>query len=168
MGNYSKTFGLTFINDDHYYAKVAVFLNILNGFCRIAWGFNYDRWDFFTSSHFVSWSDLDFTVFPSQIWFQSVLHLDRTDCDNNHLDPSLTSDDRYTDFMITIISNNLHQGKIILVLSCVMACGCQFSTPHSRVFTPLWRQGLMMPLVLCITSQILGCSSHSYWLIVLS
>ena len=43
MGNYSKTFGLTFINDDHYYAKVAVFLNILNGFCRIAWGFNYDR-----------------------------------------------------------------------------------------------------------------------------
>jgi len=46
MGNYSKTFGLTFINDDHYYAKVAVFLNILNGFCRIAWGFNYDRFGF--------------------------------------------------------------------------------------------------------------------------
>ena len=44
MGNYSKTFGLTFINDDHYYAKIAIFLNILNGFCRIGWGFNYDRW----------------------------------------------------------------------------------------------------------------------------
>jgi len=46
MGNYSKTFGLTFINDDHYYAKVAVFLNILNGCGRVVWGFNYDKFGF--------------------------------------------------------------------------------------------------------------------------
>jgi len=46
MLNYSKTFGLTFINDDHYYAKVAIFLNILNGLGRIAWGINYDRFGF--------------------------------------------------------------------------------------------------------------------------
>eukprot|EP00091_Calanus_sinicus_P014140 TRINITY_DN31531_c0_g1_i1.p1 TRINITY_DN31531_c0_g1~~TRINITY_DN31531_c0_g1_i1.p1 ORF type:complete len:314 (+),score=69.13 TRINITY_DN31531_c0_g1_i1:732-1673(+) len=46
MSNYSKTFGLTFINDDHYFAKVAVFLNILNGICRILWGHYYDRFGF--------------------------------------------------------------------------------------------------------------------------
>jgi len=46
MGNYSKTFGMSFINDDHFYAKVAVFLNILNGCCRIVWGLNYDRFGF--------------------------------------------------------------------------------------------------------------------------
>jgi len=46
MSNYSKTFGLTFINDDHYFAKVAVFLNILNGICRILWGYYYDRFGF--------------------------------------------------------------------------------------------------------------------------
>jgi len=46
MSNYSKTFGLTFINDDHYFAKVAVFLNILNGICRIIWGYYYDRLGF--------------------------------------------------------------------------------------------------------------------------
>ena len=46
MSNYSKTFGLTFINDDHFFAKVAVFLNILNGICRILWGYYYDRFGF--------------------------------------------------------------------------------------------------------------------------
>ena len=43
MGNYSKTFGLTFINDDHFYSIVAIFQNILNGFSRIFWGFSYDK-----------------------------------------------------------------------------------------------------------------------------
>ena len=43
MGNYSKTFGLTFIQDDHYYAIVAVFLNILNGSSRVLWGLSYDK-----------------------------------------------------------------------------------------------------------------------------
>jgi len=46
MGNYSKTFGLTFINDDHFYSIVAIFQNILNGFSRILWGFSYDRFGF--------------------------------------------------------------------------------------------------------------------------
>eukprot|EP00092_Neocalanus_flemingeri_P012275 GFUD01013231.1.p1 GENE.GFUD01013231.1~~GFUD01013231.1.p1 ORF type:complete len:473 (+),score=82.72 GFUD01013231.1:152-1570(+) len=46
MGNYSKTFGLTFIQDDHYFAKVAVFLNILNGSSRVVWGLAYDRLGF--------------------------------------------------------------------------------------------------------------------------
>jgi len=43
MGNFSKSFGLTFINDDHFYSIVAIFQNILNGFSRIFWGFSYDR-----------------------------------------------------------------------------------------------------------------------------
>lgn len=43
LNNYSKTFGLTFINDDHYYANLAILLNILNGSCRIFWGLVYDR-----------------------------------------------------------------------------------------------------------------------------
>ena len=43
MSTYSKTYGLTFINDDHFYAIVAVFQNIFNGGCRIVWGFLYDR-----------------------------------------------------------------------------------------------------------------------------
>ena len=43
MGNYSKTFGLTIIQDDHYFAIVAVFLNILNGSSRVIWGLSYDR-----------------------------------------------------------------------------------------------------------------------------
>jgi len=43
MSTYSKTYGLTFINDDHFYAIVAVFQNIFNGACRIVWGFLYDR-----------------------------------------------------------------------------------------------------------------------------
>jgi len=46
MGTYSKTFGLTFINDDHFYSTVAIFQNILNGFSRIVWGFSYDRFGF--------------------------------------------------------------------------------------------------------------------------
>jgi MFS family permease len=46
MGNYSKTFGFTFINDDHFYSIVAIFQNILNGFSRIFWGFSYDRYGF--------------------------------------------------------------------------------------------------------------------------
>ena len=45
MGNYSKTFGLTIIQDDHYFAIVAVFLNILNGSSRVIWGLSYDRFD---------------------------------------------------------------------------------------------------------------------------
>jgi len=48
MGSYSKTFGMTFINDDQYYAVVAVFFNILNGLCRIFWGLAYDRLGFRT------------------------------------------------------------------------------------------------------------------------
>jgi len=43
LSNYSKTFGLTFINDDHFYANLAIILNILNGACRIFWGLIYDR-----------------------------------------------------------------------------------------------------------------------------
>ena len=46
MSTYSKTFGLTFINDDHYYAILAIFLNIFNGSCRIFWGFSYDKLGF--------------------------------------------------------------------------------------------------------------------------
>ena len=47
LSNYSKTFGLTFINDDHFYANLAIILNILNGACRIFWGLIYDRYLFF-------------------------------------------------------------------------------------------------------------------------
>ena len=43
MGNFSKSFGLTFINDDHFYSIVAIFQNILNGFSRIFWGLSYDK-----------------------------------------------------------------------------------------------------------------------------
>jgi len=43
MLNYSKSFGLTFINNDHFFATVAIFQNILNGCCRIFWGLLYDR-----------------------------------------------------------------------------------------------------------------------------
>ena len=43
MSTFSKSFGLTFINDDHYFATVAIFQNIANGLCRIAWGFSYDK-----------------------------------------------------------------------------------------------------------------------------
>merc|ERR1712142_831956 len=46
IGTYSKTFGLTFINDDHFYSIVAVLQNILNGFSRILWGLGYDRFGF--------------------------------------------------------------------------------------------------------------------------
>jgi hypothetical protein len=41
--NFSKTFGLTFINDDHYFARMAIISNILNGAFRIVWGLLYDR-----------------------------------------------------------------------------------------------------------------------------
>ena len=41
--NYSKSFGLTFINNDHFFATVAIFQNILNGCSRIFWGLLYDR-----------------------------------------------------------------------------------------------------------------------------
>ena len=43
MSNFSKSFGLTFINDDHFFASVAIFQNIANGLCRILWGFSYDK-----------------------------------------------------------------------------------------------------------------------------
>ena len=43
MSNFSKSFGLTFINDDHFFASVAIFQNIANGLCRIVWGFSYDK-----------------------------------------------------------------------------------------------------------------------------
>ena len=43
MSNYSKSFGLTFINNDHFFATVAIFQNIFNGGCRILWGLSYDR-----------------------------------------------------------------------------------------------------------------------------
>jgi len=46
MGNFSKTFSLTFINDDFYYARVSIFLNLLNGLCRVFWGLAYDRFGF--------------------------------------------------------------------------------------------------------------------------
>merc|ERR1712179_694653 len=46
MGTYSKTFGLTFINDDHFYSIVAVFQHIFNGFSRIFWGISFDRFGF--------------------------------------------------------------------------------------------------------------------------
>ena len=45
MSNYSKSFGLTFINDDHFFASVAIFQNVANGLCRIFWGYAYDRQD---------------------------------------------------------------------------------------------------------------------------
>ena len=43
MSNYSKTFGLTFINDDHFFASIAIVQNVFNGSCRIFWGFFYDK-----------------------------------------------------------------------------------------------------------------------------
>ena len=43
MSTYSKTFGLTFINDDHFFAVVAIFQNVFNGGCRIFWGYFYDK-----------------------------------------------------------------------------------------------------------------------------
>ncbi|XP_023334431.1 uncharacterized protein LOC111705948 isoform X2 [Eurytemora carolleeae] len=46
ISNYSKTFGLTFINDDHYFALIGVISNVFNGLCRIFWGFLYDRLGF--------------------------------------------------------------------------------------------------------------------------
>ena len=46
MSTYSKTFGLTFINDDHFYANVAIIQNFCNGICRILWGYGYDRFNF--------------------------------------------------------------------------------------------------------------------------
>lgn len=41
--NFAKVFGLTFINDDHFYARMSIVSNILNGSFRIVWGFLYDR-----------------------------------------------------------------------------------------------------------------------------
>ena len=46
MSNFSKSFCLTFINDDHFFARVAIFQNIANGLCRIVWGFSYDKMGF--------------------------------------------------------------------------------------------------------------------------
>ena len=43
MSTYSKTFGLTFINDDHFFASIAIVQNVFNGSCRIFWGFSYDK-----------------------------------------------------------------------------------------------------------------------------
>lgn len=43
IGTISKAFGLETINDDHFYAHVAIGQNLLNGFSRIAWGFIYDK-----------------------------------------------------------------------------------------------------------------------------
>ena len=43
MSNFSKSFGLTFINDDHFFSNVAIFQGISNGLCRIAWGYSYDK-----------------------------------------------------------------------------------------------------------------------------
>merc|ERR1719412_2910365 len=44
--NNIKAFGLTFINDDHFFSYVAIFQNILNGSSRIVWGALYDRFKF--------------------------------------------------------------------------------------------------------------------------
>ena len=46
MSNFSKSFGLTFINDDHFFANVSIFQNIANGLCRIVWGYFYDQFGF--------------------------------------------------------------------------------------------------------------------------
>merc|ERR1719468_1064840 len=46
MGNYSKTYGLTFINDDHFFAWVGILANIFNGAGRIVWGIVYDKLNF--------------------------------------------------------------------------------------------------------------------------
>ena len=43
LQNYSKTYGLTFINDDHFYARIGVVSNVFNGLCRVWWGALYDR-----------------------------------------------------------------------------------------------------------------------------
>ena len=55
IGTYSKTFGLTFINDDHFYSIVAVLQNILNGFSRILWGLGYDRYENFKHCLLNNW-----------------------------------------------------------------------------------------------------------------
>ena len=39
---------MTFINDDHYFANVAIVQNVFNGACRIFWGFGYDKLGFKT------------------------------------------------------------------------------------------------------------------------
>ena len=49
MSTYSKTFGLTFINNDHFFATVGIIQNISNGSCRFLWGYSYDRFGFKTS-----------------------------------------------------------------------------------------------------------------------
>ena len=53
MSTYSKTFGLTFINDDHFFSTVAIVQNIFNGSCRIFWGFSYDKLGFKTCLLFI-------------------------------------------------------------------------------------------------------------------
>ena len=42
--NYSKTFGLTLINDDSYHAVIGLISNLFNGLSRICWGLLYDRY----------------------------------------------------------------------------------------------------------------------------
>ena len=44
LQTYSKNYGLTFINDDHYYAKIGMVSNVCNGLCRVFWGLLYDRY----------------------------------------------------------------------------------------------------------------------------
>jgi len=46
FATFSKSFGQTFIEDDHFFANVAIAQNILNGSGRILWGYLYDRFLF--------------------------------------------------------------------------------------------------------------------------
>ena len=49
FATFSKSFGQTFIEDDHFFANVAIAQNILNGSGRILWGYLYDRYDILLS-----------------------------------------------------------------------------------------------------------------------
>lgn len=46
LQNFSKTYGLTIINDDHFYAKIGIVSNVFNGLCRVGWGALYDKLNF--------------------------------------------------------------------------------------------------------------------------
>jgi len=46
LQNFSKTYGLTIINDDHYYVTIGIVSNVFNGLCRVCWGALYDKLNF--------------------------------------------------------------------------------------------------------------------------
>ena len=68
FNNYNKSYAMLYIQDDKFLAVAAIIQNVMNGSCRLFFGFLFDRLGFKVFSQHFEWSTMSFSVVSNDIF----------------------------------------------------------------------------------------------------